>query len=871
MNADKGWVPPPIKKPSDPAATTAWMPPPPPPPDIPIATTWPTTLTSKVVACLIRDIDDTRNTLTSPDTEHQSQLAPKDIRNLIEGGTASFITKEQRDLMKAALGNLEFYLSKVPDVANRVARSTGVSARQSDLVIRDMLGLTFCIEMTNIFTPASFAFFEVADSEEHAGTRLRQGCTGLVVELMHGTSHQNQDHLYGKILLSLIMNFEKHDKAFDVFLNLGDQRDLPPEILNILDELIEIQNQNEIHGVEAHFQPILDTLVQIKVKPEVVDYFTNTFVHICEHAIKLDREVSSKEIRFLEWTREVLGQNTIAYRERWDHEVVRSKKTVEDILTELDALVGLVDVKKEVHNLINYVTVQAQRVGKGAGMGYHMAFEGNPGTGKTTVARMIGDLFKILGILKSGHLVECDRSNLVGEYVGQTAIKTNAVIDKALDGVLFIDEAYTLSESGKHDFGREAIATLLKRMEDERNRLIVVIAGYTENMAGFMEANPGLRSRFNINIHFEDYGPDALAQIFTRLCHANGYHFNDELSTKLPVYFNQVFYHRDEKSFGNARQVRNLYESIIKRQASRLAGEGQISPEVMHTLTLVDLASEYPLDTSSQLEQYHSAIKELDGLIGLDEVKSRVVGLANFVRIQQLRQSQSGKSAKINLHSVFIGNPGTGKTTAARLMGRIYKSLGLLKKGHVTECDRSSLVAEYVGQTAIKTNAVIEQAMDGILFIDEAYMLAKGGPGDFGQEATDTLIKSMEDHRGRFIVIVAGYRDEMNELLLTNPGLKSRFTQFFDFKDYEPGDLFKMIIGLAKSNGLRISPKLGLKLTRYFQILYANRDQTFSNGRMVRNVFEGLLLEQANRLIASGVRLEEDFNLLEADDFKFTS
>ncbi len=262
-----------------------------------------------------------------------------------------------------------------------------------------------------------------------------------------------------------------------------------------------------------------------------------------------------------------------------------------DPLNELHGLIGLSEVKEEVTALSNFVKIQQERENKGmksVGMSYHCVFTGNPGTGKTTVARILAAIYKNLGVLKKGHLIETDRSGLVAEYVGQTAIKTNKIIDSALDGVLFIDEAYSLVQGGSNDYGQEAISTLLKRMEDDRDRLIVILAGYSEDMKRFIDSNPGLQSRFSRYIHFSDYNSDELAKIFMINVENNQYKLNDEGCQLLSQILNFAVDHKD-KNFGNGRFVRNLFEKTIQNQASRLSRQPKITTEELSTLTAEDL------------------------------------------------------------------------------------------------------------------------------------------------------------------------------------------------------------------------------------------------------------------------------------------
>ncbi|SFO90548.1 AAA family ATPase [Prevotella sp. tf2-5] len=274
---------------------------------------------------------------------------------------------------------------------------------------------------------------------------------------------------------------------------------------------------------------------------------------------------------------------------------VNVKKPIEgDPYKELDELIGLDAVKAEVRSLANYVKVQKQRQEKGLktpNLSYHLVFTGSPGTGKTTVARIVARIYKDLGILKKGHLVETDRSGLIGQYVGQTAPRVNQMCDSALNGVLFIDEAYAITQSDAGaDYGKEAVATLLKRMEDDRDRLVVIVAGYTNEMKKFIDTNPGLQSRFNRYIHFPDYSSDDLYKIFRQYLKKNQYTITKEAASYLKEQLDYAVEHKD-RNFGNARFVRNTFEKTIQAQANRIAKAGKVPDEELVEITLADIKS----------------------------------------------------------------------------------------------------------------------------------------------------------------------------------------------------------------------------------------------------------------------------------------
>jgi AAA+ superfamily predicted ATPase len=314
---------------------------------------------------------------------------------------------------------------------------------------------------------------------------------------------------------------------------------------------------------------------------------------------KADGIVSEKEAEWLSQilslsTKSTVGGNVVVSNESNTNTVSedkQSKITRNPPAIALNALIGLSSVKEEVEALTNFIKIQQVREQRGlkiSSISYHCVFTGNPGTGKTTVARIVADIYKSLGILAKGHLVETDRSGLVAEYVGQTAVKTNKIIDTALDGVLFIDEAYSLIADSQNDYGREAIATLLKRMEDNRNRLIVILAGYSVEMQKFIESNPGLQSRFNRYIDFPDYSAEELYQIFELYMKQFDYVLSENAIIPLKEYLKKAVANKG-KNWGNARFIRNLFEKTIERQANRLSREADLTEEKLSEMCITDI------------------------------------------------------------------------------------------------------------------------------------------------------------------------------------------------------------------------------------------------------------------------------------------
>lgn len=303
--------------------------------------------------------------------------------------------------------------------------------------------------------------------------------------------------------------------------------------------------------------------------------------------------------------------------------------------------------------------------------------------------------------------------------------------------------------------------------------------------------------------------------------------------------------------------------SIVVKSVFDVHSEEDIIAEVDGIEPAVAAESaEYEEET----ETLEELIEKLHGLIGLDSIKAEIDNIINLLKVQQMRREKGLPEIPMANHLVFTGNPGTGKTTIARLIAKIYKTLGLLSKGHLVEVDRSGLVAGYVGQTALKTDEVIQKALGGVLFIDEAYTLAKD---DFGREAIDTLLKRMEDYRDDFIVIVAGYPGEMQQFLHSNPGLKSRFTKFIVFEDYSPEELTRIFVKMCENNGFQISAEALDIVYRFAVSAYENKDENFANARVMRNLFERTVSNQANRIVGLASPGIDELSLITEADVKY--
>ncbi len=538
-----------------------------------------------------------------------------------------------------------------------------------------------------------------------------------------------------------------------------------------------------------------------------------------------------------------------------------NEETIDQLLVKLDVLIGLDEVKKNIRNHINYINFTKLRKEKGfddsGKLNLHSIFTGNPGTGKTTVVNMLGRLYKKMGLLSKGHVKEVDRSDLVAPFIGQTAPKVKKIIEEAKGGILFIDEAYSLTRAKEdsNDFGHEVLEILLKEMSDGTGDIAIMCAGYPKEMKQFIDSNPGLKSRFSYYFHFEDYLPEEMISIAELASIKKEVKLTADSKLFLEEMLIEAYRNRDE-AFGNARYVYSIIDEAKMNLGLRLMGTAnvaELSNETLSTIEYADIEKVFKGRNTKKLKLavneklLKEGLAELNALTGMSNIKEEINELVKLVRFYK----ETGRDVlnKFSLHSIFTGNPGTGKTTVARIIAKIYKGLGLLERGHVVEVDREGLVAGFVGQTAIKTGGKIEDAQGGILFIDEAYALSnKAGANDFGDEAIQIILKRMEDLRGHFGVIVAGYPDKMHEFVNSNPGLKSRFDRTFNFNDYSPDEMYSIASSLLAKENISADAEAEAHLKKYFNHIYNFRDKHFGNARTVRQVIGECIKNQNLRL-----------------------
>ena len=538
--------------------------------------------------------------------------------------------------------------------------------------------------------------------------------------------------------------------------------------------------------------------------------------------------------------------------------------SVEQVMKELDGFVGMKAVKEAIQRIAKEIAVQQRLIELGeAGEGltkFNFILTGNPGTGKSTVARTFGKIFKALGVTSTDRITEKTPKDIISTYKGESAKQMNAAVNEAMGGVLFLDEAYDIEpmdaagQSTSFE-GHDAIQALLTRMENDAGKFVCICAGYPKEMETFLNSNPGLKRRFSHFIHIDDYTAEELLEIYERAAKAKKYNFtlaDDAARMKALNMFQNMVAMKDEK-FGNAGEAMKKVAETKTNINNRIAGidPANWTPEVLASVRLA-YADDIPYEEPEKIS-IEKCLAELNKLIGLDGVKASLTKLAHTINNEIESARVENRRPEIPLgHYLFLGNPGTGKTTVARLMGQILYSMGALPSPKLVEVGIADLKGRYTGDSEAITKHIIDSAMGGILFIDEAYQLA--GNDDFCKSIMNVLLTRLENDRGKFVCIAAGYSYEMQAFIQSNSGIPSRFPErnWITFEDYNPEELFQIFMIYARKFGYTLDPLAENAVKAKLTLMYNNRDRTFGNGREARNLFDDVKSNLAGRLADEG-------------------
>ncbi|MGL4847456.1 MAG: AAA family ATPase [Clostridium sp.] len=526
-----------------------------------------------------------------------------------------------------------------------------------------------------------------------------------------------------------------------------------------------------------------------------------------------------------------------------------------DIEKELKNIIGLEEVKKIIKEQYTLLLARKLRVQNGIEVddmqALNMIFTGNPGTGKTMAARLIGKLFKEFGILKEEKVVEVDRSMLVGQYQGQTAKKTREVFKKALGGVLIIDEAYSLYNGEMDESGMEAINTIVKLIEDYRNEIVVILTGYKKEMNDFMETNMGIKSRFSFYLEFNDYNLNELKEIFFKMIKGRGFLLSKDGEEVLSKRIEEML-SRSDRASGNGRMIRNLVEDVIRKQSLRIVKENKDID--LNVIKRADIEEEILLKRVSLKDN-------LEKIVGKSEVKEFLTLLDGKLFIDNERKKH-GIFIEKNLNNmIFKGGRGTGKKVIVKTVSEIFYNNKILSTRNIIEATRGDLIAPYVGQTALKTRKKIKEARGGVLYINDAQNLLSVGEGGFEREAIWEIVNGIDNYGDNILVILGGEKKGIEKLLDENTSLKGRFKHNIEFKDYSLEELTDILLGKLENGGYTLDLITLEKIKEYLK----DKD-TSNNGRYIEELYEKIQMNLVKRIYKKKDLNREDLTFIKEED-----
>lgn len=575
--------------------------------------------------------------------------------------------------------------------------------------------------------------------------------------------------------------------------------------------------------------------------------------------------------------KEVL-QNTQIDNQQQISAKLNSDNSLQSILEELNKFIGLKTLKHSLSDFITYLNFIQERKLNGIesieNLSAHCLFLGNPGTGKTTVARLLGRFFKSIGMLENGHVVEVDRSTLVGEFIGETAQKTEKVIGQAMGGILFIDEAYTLkrSDDGK-DFGQEAIDIILKRMEDHQGKFFVIAAGYPVPMQKFLDSNPGLKSRFTHTFTFEDYTPEELTDIYKLFSSREKFELSNEaerfISEKLAVFCESA-----DHTFGNARFIRNLFNETkiqLSKRYQKLPYEDRdfeasskiMKEDVVNAFNNYKKHNQGIVFNEDKLQKY---INELQNLVGLEDVKITFNKLLASLKVEQLKKERSIASSPKNLNSIFVASPGSGISSVARLFGKIFKESGILKSGQLVEIDSSVFHGLSKIDSYLTLDNIFQNSAEKIILINDS-ILTLQAKGDFSDSLLQYFLKKLYLCKDPIVAIVTGNETDIEELLTSVPVIQNQFPNIFNFGNYSNRQLLEIALNICQKKNYQLDEGAWQQMLEIICDLRENVQRNFYNARTIKEVLNKAISNQEERIISISNPKDDDLMILTYEDF----
>ncbi len=603
-------------------------------------------------------------------------------------------------------------------------------------------------------------------------------------------------------------------------------------------------------------------------------------IPVCTHYFKMG---NSTIIDFQSLNADHHSQTNISHNIDLDNQLqVSSLKdsdnSIQSILSELNKFIGLKNLKHSLSDFISYLNFIQERKLNGIetneNLSAHCLFLGNPGTGKTSVARLLGRFFKSIGMLENGHVVEVDRSSLVGEFIGETAQKTEKIINQAMGGILFIDEAYTLkrSDEGK-DFGQEAIDIILKRMEDHQGKFFVIAAGYPIQMQRFLESNPGLKSRFTHTFTFEDFTPEELTDIYKLFSSREKFYLSKDaekfLNEKLAVYCESA-----DHTFGNARFIRNLFNETkiqLSKRYQKLPYEDRdfeaaskiLKEDLLNAFNNYKKHNQGIIFNEDKLQKY---LTELNNLVGLEDVKITFDKLLASIKVEQLKKERSISSSPKNLNSIFIASPGSGTSTVARLFGKIYKEAGILKSGQLVEIDSSIFNGLSKIDSFLTLDNIFQNSADKIILINDSVSTLQA-KSDFGDSLLQYFLKKIYLSKEQMVVVLSGNETDISELLTSVPVVQNQFPNVFNFGTYSNRQLLEIALNICQKKNYQLDEGSWQQMLEIICNLRENKSRNFYNARTIKEVLNKAISNQEERIVSIKHPKDEDLMMLTYEDF----